>query len=185
MQKRFLKFRKVYLNIACYPLILVSNNFELAASYLPNDVVKTITSIEKKNIFNTELDEFHIKEKNLFIADNKNTNQESVLVSEIIIEGWENHPEGRKLELAAYDSMSIKPGSVVNNQILNRDLKSIYATGWFSDVKVKSQDGPLGVNLEEILRNCNYSNAFISEANDLQILEAISGCYEEYKILQL
>ena len=147
MQKRFLKFRKVYLNIACYPLILVSNNFELAASYLPNDVVKTITSIEKKNIFNTELDEFHIKEKNLFIADNKNTNQESVLVSEIIIEGWENHPEGRKLELAAYDSMSIKPGSVVNNQILNRDLKSIYATGWFSDVKVKSQDGPLGVKL--------------------------------------
>ena len=147
MQKRFLKFRKVYLNIACYPLILVSNNFELAASYLPNDVVKTITSIEKKNIFNTELDEFHIKEKNLFIADNKNTNQESVLISEIIIEGWENHPEGRKLELAAYDSMSIKPGSVVNNQILNRDLKSIYATGWFSDVKVKSQDGPLGVKL--------------------------------------
>ena len=123
MQKHFLKFRRVYLNIACSPLILVSNNFELAASYLPNDVVKTITSIEKKNIFNTELDEFHIIEKNLFIADNKNTNQESVLISEIIIEGWENHPEGRKLELAAY-SMSIKPGSVVNNQILNRDLKS-------------------------------------------------------------
>ena len=41
------------------------------------------------------------------------------------------------------------------------------------------------VNLEEILRNCNYSNSFIKEANDLQILEAISGCYEEFKILQL
>ena len=41
------------------------------------------------------------------------------------------------------------------------------------------------VNLEEILRNCNYSNTFIQQANDLQILEAISGCYEEYKILQL
>ena len=41
------------------------------------------------------------------------------------------------------------------------------------------------INLEEILRNCSYSNAFIKEANDLQILEAISGCYEEYKILQL
>ena len=41
------------------------------------------------------------------------------------------------------------------------------------------------VNLEEILRNCNYSNTFIKEANDLQILEAISGCYEEFKILQL
>ena len=71
----------------------------------------------------------------------------NVLISEIIIEGWEDHPEGRKLELAAYDSMSIKPGSVVNNQILNQDLNSIYASGWFSSVKIKSQDGPLGVRL--------------------------------------
>ena len=38
--------------------------------------------------------------------------------------GWEDHPEGRKLELAAYDSMSIKPGSI-DNQILNRDLNAI------------------------------------------------------------
>lgn len=41
------------------------------------------------------------------------------------------------------------------------------------------------VNLEEILRNCNYSNTFIKEANDLQVLEAISSCYQEYKVLQL
>ena len=46
------------------------------------------------------------------IAENeKKVDQERVLISEIIIEGWENHPEGRKLELAAYDSMSVKPGS--------------------------------------------------------------------------
>ena len=64
-----------------------------------------------------------------------------------MIEGWENHPEGRKLELAAYDSMSIKPGSIVDNRILNQDLNAIYASGWFSGVKIKSQDGPLGVRL--------------------------------------
>jgi len=40
-------------------------------------------------------------------------------------------------------------------------------------------------DIEEILRNCNYSNSFIKEANDLQILEAISNCYEEYKVLKL
>jgi len=49
--------------------------------------------------------------------------------------------------LAAYDSMSIKPGSIVNNQILNQDLNAIYASGWFSGVKIKSQEGPLGVRL--------------------------------------
>jgi hypothetical protein len=39
------------------------------------------------------------------------------------------------------------------------------------------------LDLDEILRNCNFSDTFITSANDLQILEAISGCYEEYKIL--
>ncbi|ATA68899.1 hypothetical protein CGC48_09885 [Capnocytophaga cynodegmi] len=37
--------------------------------------------------------------------------------------------------------------------------------------------------LEDVIRSCNYSNDFILSANDLQILEAISSCYEEYRIL--
>ena len=41
------------------------------------------------------------------------------------------------------------------------------------------------LDLDEILRNCNYSDTFIKESNDLQILEAISGCYEEYRVLKL
>ena len=41
------------------------------------------------------------------------------------------------------------------------------------------------IDIDEILRNCNQSDAFMKEANDLQILEAISKCYEEYRILQL
>ena len=38
-------------------------------------------------------------------------------------------------------------------------------------------------DLDEILRNCSYSERFIVGANDLQILEAISQCYEEFKLL--
>lgn len=38
-------------------------------------------------------------------------------------------------------------------------------------------------DINDILRNCNYSDSFIQTANDLQILDAISGCYEEYKVL--
>jgi hypothetical protein len=41
------------------------------------------------------------------------------------------------------------------------------------------------LDIDEILRNCNYSDAFMKEANDLQILEAISKCYEEYRVLNL
>lgn len=39
------------------------------------------------------------------------------------------------------------------------------------------------VDLDEIIRLCNYSKSFINTANDLQILDAISECYEEYKVL--
>lgn len=39
------------------------------------------------------------------------------------------------------------------------------------------------IDIDEILRNCSYSDSFIISANDLQILDAISGCYEEFKVL--
>ncbi|MBU3680816.1 MAG: carboxypeptidase-like regulatory domain-containing protein [Flavobacterium sp.] len=45
----------------------------------------------------------------------------------------------------------------------------------------------LGVDkkeIAEILQRCNYSEAFIKTANDLQIMDAISECYEEYKVLK-
>ena len=46
MQKHFFKFRKVFTNVACSPLILISNNSEIAAKYLPNDVEQSITILE-------------------------------------------------------------------------------------------------------------------------------------------
>ena len=149
MQKDFLKFRKAFTNLACSPLILMANNLELAAKYLPNGSEPSITNSEINKIDKVLFQGFdEEQEKNLLIVENnENVNEESVLISEIIIEGWENHPEGRKLELAAYDSMSIKPGDIVDNKKLKQDLNAIYSSGWFSGVKVKSQDGPLGVRL--------------------------------------
>jgi hypothetical protein len=38
--------------------------------------------------------------------------------------------------------------------------------------------------IPEILQRCNYSDIFIKTANDLQILDAINDCYEEYRILK-
>ena len=45
-------------------------------------------------------------------------------------------------------------------------------------LEISKDDIPL------ILQNCNYSEYFIQTANDLQILDAISACYEDYKILK-
>ena len=91
MQKHFLKFGKVFINVTCTPLILILNNSELSANYLPNDVDQLKTSLGIPNINNDFFKGIDIKKKNKFLLaeNNKDTNEESVLISEIIIEGWE------------------------------------------------------------------------------------------------
>ena len=91
MQKHFLKFGKVFTNVACTPLILISNNSELAAKYLPNDVDESIKTLEISNINNVLFQGIDItKEKKFILAENNNDiSEESVLISEIIIEGWD------------------------------------------------------------------------------------------------
>ncbi len=153
MRNNLSKLTKTFTSIACFSLILTSNNSELTAKYLPDkEEGNKKNKINPLNSNEPAIDPIspydYIKKNNVLIVDNGAKNsEENILISEIIIEGWEDHPEGRKLELAAYDSMTIKPGSVINNKILKNDLNSIYASGFFSGVKIKSQDGPLGVRL--------------------------------------
>jgi len=73
--------------------------------------------------------------------------QPRVLISEVVIEGILSHPEQERLELAAYDAMTVRPGSRVTRDELKGDLDAIYATGWFSDVRIEPINGPLGVKL--------------------------------------
>ena len=183
MQKQFLNFRKVFTNIAFSPLILISNNSELAAKYLPNDFEQKFINSEINNNNSSLFQGLYTKqEKNFFIAENnENIEKESVLISEIIIEGWENHPEGRKLELAAYDSMSIKPGSIVDNQILKQDLNAIYASGWFSGVKINSQNGPLGVRLiVNVIPNPILKKVELNSTNSIVSDQYVDDVFKNY-----
>ncbi len=70
-----------------------------------------------------------------------------VLIAEVAIEGLQDHPERERLELAAYAAMAATPGSLVTRTELQTDLSAIYASGWFSDVRIQPVDGPLGVRL--------------------------------------
>ena len=70
-----------------------------------------------------------------------------VLISEVRVEGLDGHPELDRLQLEAYDAMQVRPGSRVTRGDLQRDLNAIQATGWFSDVRIKPVNGPLGVQL--------------------------------------
>ena len=70
-----------------------------------------------------------------------------MLIAEVVIAGLEGHPERERLELAAYAAMAVTPGTRVTRSELQTDLSAIYATGWFSDVRIQPVDGPLGVQL--------------------------------------
>ncbi|MCT0215097.1 BamA/TamA family outer membrane protein [Synechococcus sp. CS-1330] len=70
-----------------------------------------------------------------------------VLIAEVVIEGLQDHPERERLELAAYAAMAATPGSRVTRNELQTDLSAIYASGWFSDVRIQPVDSPLGVRL--------------------------------------
>ena len=70
-----------------------------------------------------------------------------VLIAEVVIQGLEDHPERERLELAAYAAMATTPGTRVTRSELQTDLSAIYASGWFSDVRIQPVDGPLGVRV--------------------------------------
>ena len=70
--------------------------------------------------------------------------QPRVLISEVLIEGIEGHPEEERLQISTYDAMQVRPGMRVTREELQNDLNGIQATGWFSDVWIVPQNGPLG-----------------------------------------
>ena len=70
-----------------------------------------------------------------------------VLISEVLIEGIEGHPEEERLQISTYDAMQVRPGMRVTRKELQNDLNGIQATGWFSDVRIVPQNGPLGVQV--------------------------------------
>ncbi|MDY7396342.1 carboxypeptidase-like regulatory domain-containing protein [Aureibaculum sp. 2210JD6-5] len=38
--------------------------------------------------------------------------------------------------------------------------------------------------LDDLLKECNYSNSFVKKASDLQIIEAVLECYENYRAIK-
>ena len=65
----------------------------------------------------------------------------------------------------------------------DREIKNLLSTKFDREVLVQLL-GVDKIDIDEILRNCNFSDTFIEQANDLQIMEAINECYDEYELLQ-
>ncbi len=75
------------------------------------------------------------------------TNEPRVLLSQVVIEGLAGHPERQRLERSIYESLTVSGGTEVTRSELRKDLGAIYATGWFSDVRMQPLDTSVGVKL--------------------------------------
>ena len=77
--------------------------------------------------------------------------------------------------------MSIKPGSIVDNQILKQDLNAIYASGWFSGVKINSQNGPLGVRLiVNVIPNPILKKVELNSTNSIVSDQYVDDVFKNY-----
>jgi len=65
----------------------------------------------------------------------------------------------------------------------DEEIKRLLSTKFDREVLVQLVGIPK-IDINEILRNCSFSDTFIKEANDLQIMEAINECYDEYRLLE-
>ena len=117
--------------------------------FVENNQTKSFQSIHQSNDnkFNSKFDDFLISEDTNKQTENIIAEEKRVLISEIIIEGLEDHPDKERLEVIAYDSMLIRPGSKVTSEEVKKDLDRIYSTGWFSGAKIESLKSALGVQL--------------------------------------
>ncbi|MXW39823.1 MAG: BamA/TamA family outer membrane protein [Synechococcus sp. SB0668_bin_15] len=106
--------------------------------------------------------------------------EQQVLIAEVVIVGLEDHPERDRLETVAYDAMEVRPGGSTTRSQLERDLTAIYATGWFSDVRVSPTDSPLGVRLEvTVTPNPVLSAVELEEQNVLLPEEVLQNTFAE------
>jgi len=179
-----LRIRRIFTSSGLFSLVLLGNNgTTLASNLFNNEVTLKEQFLKDKVIFSDITSNKNDKEilGRIFLVDNPENIEEdsNVLISEIVIKGWEDHPEGRKLELAAYDSMNTKPGSIVNNKILKKDLDAIYASGWFSGVKFQAEEGPLGVKLiVKIVPNPILKEIIIQPSNALITNKLVNKIFE-------
>jgi len=188
MNTHQLKIRKILTSFGMFSIIFGASNNDAFSLNIP----KNQSLILKKSPEADVISSSFYKENfvDTYLVDNlEETNSDSdvnVLISEIVIEGWEDHPEGRKLELAAYDSMSVKPGSIVNNQILKQNLDSIYASGWFSGVKFKAEDTSLGVKLiVKVVPNPILKKIIIQPRNTIISQKLVNDIFDKYYGLTL
>ena len=182
-------------------IIFTSLGFETVKTVITNDWIKNTSTKIKLTEKIYVLEEIKLSQYNLTgylevdtklipVNDNYRANISGLLAS---YEVGEKSPNalGRVVRSVLnpadflYNTFSKKSKEMkkLKQMKANEDIRKLLATKYDREtlaslLEISKDDIPL------ILEKCNYSKDFIDSANDLQILDAISGCYEEYKMLK-
>tara|TARA_Y100001978_G_scaffold190020_1_gene192832 strand:+ start:70 stop:390 length:321 start_codon:yes stop_codon:yes gene_type:complete len=102
MNNHHLKMRKILTSFGIFSILLgVSNNDAYSLNLLKEGLFINEKSASSDILSNNIYYENFVSTYLVDNSEEANSDSDSnVLISEIIIEGWEDHPEGRKLELA-------------------------------------------------------------------------------------
>ncbi|MBE7385317.1 MAG: BamA/TamA family outer membrane protein [Leptolyngbya sp. SIO1E4] len=73
--------------------------------------------------------------------------QAQVLVAEVAVADSEGTPLTPELENRVYDAIGTRPGQTTTRDQLQQDINSIFATGFFANVRALPTDTPLGVRV--------------------------------------
>jgi NACalpha-BTF3-like transcription factor len=182
-------------------IIFTYLGFETVKTVITNDWVKNSTTkikltekiyvLEEVKVYQYNLTGYlEVDTKLIPINDNYRANISGLLAN---YEVGERSPNalGRVIRSVLnpadflYNTFSKKSKEMKKLKLMkaNDDIRKLLATKYDREtlaslLEISKDDIPL------ILEKCNYSEDFIRSANDLQILDAISGCYEEYKMLK-
>ncbi|WP_413293906.1 BamA/TamA family outer membrane protein [Prochlorococcus sp. MIT 0603] len=139
----------------------------------PRETASPQSSEELRNIF--QKTDIADRKDNKEIAEN----EDLVLISEVVITGLESHPEKVRLEYAAYDAMTVRPGSRVSKSELKRDLNAIFTTGWFSGLEIEAIDTALGVKLiVDVKPNPVFTEVIVNPEDSLITKKALKDIFK-------
>ena len=102
MNNHQLKIRKILTSFGMFSIILGASNIDAYSRNLLNNkslIIKKNAEAEflLSNFYQENFVDTYLVDN---LEDANSDSDSNVLISEIVIEGWEDHPEGRKLELS-------------------------------------------------------------------------------------
>lgn len=120
------------------------NNLESAPSQSPNNLPSQSPQQENggsPNNFDFSPSPSEQSQPNNGSSDGSSQEQQ-VLIVEVDVEGVEG-----RLEDVVYNAADVQPGRLTTRSKLQEDVNAIFATGFFSNVRVVPEDTPLGVRV--------------------------------------